>query len=83
MENLIKRIVILAEGKTIKGVNLPDHMKYNLDFSNNYKQSLLDIEKKHIKKVLNHCHNNKTAAAKILGINRKTLREKLIKFKIV
>ena len=40
--------------------------------------SLKDAEKSHILKVLNAVENNKTKAAEILQIDRKTLRQKLL-----
>lgn len=40
-------------------------------------KSLKEVELAHIKKVLEHCANNKTKAAEILGITRKTLAQKL------
>lgn len=38
--------------------------------------SLADVEAQHIVKVLSHCANNKTQAAQILGITRKTVERK-------
>jgi len=38
---------------------------------------LAEMEKKYIKKVLDTVGNNKTKAAEILGIDRKTLRNKM------
>jgi two-component system response regulator HydG len=39
--------------------------------------SLRDMEEQYIKKVLNSVNNNKSKAARILGISRTTLREKI------
>jgi DNA-binding protein Fis len=39
--------------------------------------SLKEMEQLHIKKVLNAVNNNKSKAARILGISRTTLRESL------
>ena len=40
-------------------------------------QSLADVERRHILKVLNDCGGNKTEAAEILGLARSTLVLKL------
>jgi transcriptional regulator with GAF, ATPase, and Fis domain len=44
--------------------------------------TLEDLEKKHIQVIMDQVHNNKSEAARLLGIARKTLREKLIKYRI-
>ena len=50
----------------------------------NYQNELTleEIEKQHILAVLQQENYNKSAAARRLGIARKTLREKLLKYKI-
>jgi DNA-binding protein Fis len=40
-------------------------------------RSLAQVEAEHIRAVLAHVEGNKTRAAEILGIDRKTLRQKL------
>jgi len=44
-------------------------------------RTLAEVEADHILNVLAYVNGNKTRAAEILGITRKTLREKLKKFK--
>ena len=44
--------------------------------------SLEALEKDHICKILEHTHSNRTRAAKILGIDLRTLQRKLKKFDI-
>jgi DNA-binding NtrC family response regulator len=44
--------------------------------------SLRDVEKVHIERVLEHKHWNQSAAAQVLGIDRKTLRNKMREFKL-
>lgn len=79
LENFIHRMVILCD-KKVEFNDLPDYMKMNI---NNRKEetsllTLKEVEKNHILKVLSATNNNKTQAAKILGIDRKTLRQKLV-----
>lgn len=77
LENVIQRAVIMSD-KLIDVEHLPDHLKYTLDFSDDALEPLKIIEKKYIEKVLRATGNNKTKAAQILKIDRKTLRQKLL-----
>ncbi|MDR6300976.1 sigma-54-dependent transcriptional regulator [Mesonia maritima] len=76
LENIIQRAVILSD-KTIEVHHLPDHLKYQIDFPEDGFVTLKEMEKKYIQKVLRATQQNKTKAAKILGIDRKTIRIKL------
>jgi DNA-binding NtrC family response regulator len=76
LENVIQRAVIMCD-KVIDIMHLPEHLKYTLSFSSENLQPLKVIEKKYIEKVLRATGNNKTKAAEILQIDRKTIRQKL------
>ena len=76
LENIIQRAVIMCD-KVIDVPQLPEHLKYALKFSAETLQPLKVIEKQYIEKVLRATDNNKTKAAKILQIDRKTIRQKL------
>lgn len=78
LENVIQRSVIMSEN-IIEVDNLPDYLKVPLpkEHDDNSVESLEEVEKKHILKVLAAVNNNKTKAAEILKIDRKTLRQKL------
>ena len=76
LENIIQRAVIMCD-KTIEVQHLPDTLKHNINFPDERLVSLKEFEKKYIQKVLNATNNNKTKAAEILGITRKTLSHKL------
>lgn len=78
LENFIHRLVVMND-KTIDIDDIPSYMKMNAPNSTNETSllSLAEVEKKHIEKVLIATENNKTKAAEILGIDRKTLREKI------
>ncbi len=82
LENLIKRLVILSETTSIKLVDLPDDMKHKLDFKKATLRTLEEVEQEHILTVLYLSEGNKTRAAEILQIDRKTLREKLNKISL-
>ncbi|AUC76972.1 sigma-54-dependent transcriptional regulator [Olleya sp. Bg11-27] len=76
LENVIQRAVIMCD-KVIDVPQLPEHLKYALKFSAETLQPLKVIEKQYIEKVLRATDNNKTKAAEILQIDRKTIRQKL------
>lgn len=76
LENIIQRAVIMCD-KIVDIEHLPDYLKYVLNFSSEELVPLKVIEKQYIEKVLRATCNNKTKAAKILQIDRKTLRNKL------
>ncbi|MEP2278807.1 sigma-54 dependent transcriptional regulator [Maribacter sp.] len=76
LENIIQRAVIMADG-SIEIKDLPDFLKYQIDFPENELRPLRAMEKEYIQRVLAHTKGNKTKAAEILQIDRKTLREKL------
>ncbi|WP_306014172.1 MULTISPECIES: sigma-54-dependent transcriptional regulator [unclassified Allomuricauda] len=76
LENVIQRAVIMADGPV--GVkDLPDFLKYEIEFPEEELIPLREMEKQYIQRVLAHTKGNKSKAAEILQINRKTLRDKL------
>lgn len=76
LENTIQRLIILSESYiTVK--DLPQHIFEMPNQPSGELLPLRDIEKQHILKVLEAVGDNKTKAAEILQIDRKTLRSKL------
>ncbi len=76
LENIIQRAVIMCD-KMIGIEHLPDSLKLKIEFPDEELLPLKEMEKRYIQKVLNATNNNKTKAAKILQIDRKTIRDKL------
>ncbi len=76
LENVIQRMIILS-GETIEVKDIPEYLKYPEPLKNEELKSLKEIEKEYVLKVLSAVDDNKTKAAEILQIDRKTLREKL------
>lgn len=79
LENVIQRAILMCDAE-IDVQHLPDSMKIaepSVDIESVLNKPLKEIEKEHILKVLKFVNNNKTKAAEILGIDRKTLRQKL------
>jgi two-component system response regulator HydG len=77
LENLIQRLMVLADGDFIDVTDLPEQMRFNINWRRGFNRPLADVEAEHIANVLNSVKGNKTRAAQILGIDRKTLREKI------
>lgn len=78
LENVIQRAVIMSDN-TVDVEHLPNALKHHIEFPEKDLVSLKVAEKRYIQHVLHATNNNKTQAAKILQIDRKTLREKLKK----
>ena len=76
LENVIQRAVIMCD-RTIGIEDLPETLKYQIDFPKEGLLPLKEMEWKYIQKVLIATNNNQTKAAEILQIDRKTLRTKI------
>jgi two-component system, NtrC family, response regulator HydG len=78
LENLVQRLTAMVEGDLIDAPDLPAGMRSEC-FGNaaGLNRTLEQVETEHIRNVLDSVSGNKTQAARILGIDRKTLREKL------
>lgn len=81
LENIIQRLVVMSENNIIDVPDLPSLMRFSALRGTGLNQSLAAVEAEHILRILASVDDNKTRAAEILGIDRKTLREKLKKFK--
>jgi two-component system response regulator HydG len=77
LENLIQRLVVICETDDVDISDLPPSMRFSLKPRDNTLKTLADVEAEHILTVLDNTGGNKSRAADILGIDRKTLREKL------
>ena len=77
MENLIQRLIIMSEGGRIDAPDLPSFMRFSALHGVGPHRTLAEVESEHILGVLASVADNKTKAAEILGIDRKTLREKM------
>ena len=77
LENVIQRLVVMTDGDTVKANDLPPLMRFSAPRQRGLKRTLAEVEQAHIRAVLDSVNGNKTRAAEILAIDRKTLREKL------
>ena len=85
LRNCIECLIVLSpDGSTLDASDIPDDetdAAENIPVSSN-PLNLDDSEKELILRALDECGNNRTAAAKALGISRRTLYRKLAEFGI-
>jgi len=81
LENVIQRLVVMTDGEVIDVPDLPELCRFSALRGSGLNRTLADVESEYISNVLAEADGNKTRAAEILGIDRKTLREKLKKAK--
>jgi DNA-binding NtrC family response regulator len=77
LENVIQRLVVMTDGEVIEIPDLPPLMRFSAPRANGLNRTLAEVEADYIRNVLAGVGGNKTRAAEILGIDRKTLREKM------
>lgn len=85
LRNIIKRAVLLAKTSLITMDDLPDEMSYTVQISTNthdLKEVQATNEKDMILKTLQQVKYNKSKAARLLNIDRKTLYYKMAKYNI-
>jgi len=85
LKNLIERAVALCETPEVDPFEIvggDSEMSPRIASRNSSLMQLADMEKDYIEKALKKFHNNKTKTAQMLGIDRKTLRRKIIKYGI-
>ncbi|MGC8719260.1 MAG: sigma 54-interacting transcriptional regulator [Thermodesulforhabdaceae bacterium] len=95
LENIIKRLIILSDGDEITIDDLPDRFRQNIKTKTpdvplarlpeeglDLKKTLEDIERSLIQQALERTGGVKNQAAKLLGLNRTTLIEKMKKLKM-
>jgi len=80
LEQTINRLVAMNEGDAVDVPDLPELMRFSAKVERGLHRPLAEIEAKHIREVLASVEGNQTKAAEILGIDRKTLHEKMKRF---
>ncbi len=76
LDHIIQRAAIMCEG-IINVKDLPDNLKFQIDFLNADLLPLGELEKEYVQGVPAYAGGNKTKAAVILQNDRKTLGDKL------
>ena len=79
LENVVQRLAVMTDGDLIEVHDLPCLMRFTALQKTGFTRTLAEVESEYINNVLESVDGNKTRAAVILGIDRKTLRQKLKK----
>lgn len=77
LENYAHRLIIMNDQPVIDVPDLPEGMRFSLSKEKGFYKSLKEMESEYVRNVLTSVDGNKSQAAQILGIDRKTLRSKL------
>ena len=84
LANIIERAVIVTTGKTIEERDLPVGLSAAVSMQQQKERpmSLAQLEAAYISEMLTATNGNKTECARILGISRKNLYEKIARYKL-
>jgi DNA-binding NtrC family response regulator len=77
LENVIHRLVVMTEGEIIDVPDLPALMRFSALSKTDLARPLAEVEAEYIRNVLSSVGGNRTRAAQVLGIDRKTLQRRL------
>jgi two-component system response regulator AtoC len=82
LANTIERAVIVSSSEMIEAADLPDslHAAVTLQHRRTRRQTLAELEADYIAETLLAAKGNKSEAARMLGISRKNLYEKLARY---
>ena len=83
LANTIERAVIISAGRRIEAADLPEAIRAAVQMQHRRKnpRSLAEVEAEYVADILLAADGNKTEAARILGISRKNLYERLARLK--
>jgi DNA-binding NtrC family response regulator len=88
LKNSIERAIALARTRCVVVEDLPEALRRFRDAPARPTpdagpiESLEEVERRHIARVLEATHGNRTAAAAILGMNRRTLQRKAARYRL-
>jgi DNA-binding NtrC family response regulator len=77
LANLVQRLVVMTDGGEIDAADLPSLLRFSAPAGRSTARTLAEVEAEHVLAVLAAAGGNRTRAADILGIDRKTLGLKL------
>jgi DNA-binding NtrC family response regulator len=77
LENVVQRAVVMSDDDQIDVTDFPSHMRFSAPAVRDVNQTLAQVEAQHVAAVIARVDGNRTQAARILGVDRKTLRHML------
>jgi DNA-binding NtrC family response regulator len=78
LENIVQRLIVMTDSNIVDAPDLPSLMRFSAAGTGvDLTRTLAVSQAEYIRDVLLSVGGNKTRAAQILGIDRKTLRAKL------
>jgi DNA-binding NtrC family response regulator len=77
LQNLVQRLVVMADEPMIDIADLPVNFRFSASRMKGFDKTLEQVEREYIIEVLTAHDNNISRAAQVLGIDRKTLRERI------
>jgi DNA-binding NtrC family response regulator len=77
LRNMVERLAVMAAGDEITAEEVAFHLPNPAPDVEGGLPPLDEVERRHILKVLKHVGGNRTQAAKVLGVDPKTLYNKL------
>lgn len=77
LTSAVQTVVARVAGRPVEVADLPARFRFNASVGNGDVPTLREMEAVHIRAVLDKVAGNKTEAARLLGIDRKTLRSKV------
>ncbi len=77
LANVVERAVIVAEGELVGAGELPESVRASASSRGARRRTLAELENEYIREVLDASGGNKSEAARVLGISRKNLYERL------
>jgi transcriptional regulator with PAS, ATPase and Fis domain len=84
LANIVERAVIVAAGKRVEAVDLPASVRTAVEtqWKREKPQTLAQIEAAYIAEMLAATQGNKSECARVLGISRKNLYEKIARYNL-
>jgi two-component system response regulator AtoC len=83
LANMIERALIVAEGAKVQAADLPEPVRASAVMQKRarHRETLAELEADYVLETLEFAKGNKAEAARLLGISRKNLYEKLARYR--
>jgi DNA-binding NtrC family response regulator len=83
LENVLERAILVTSTHFIRPQDLPNFVQESYKGKSDSDLSLENVEKKHIQRVLMTASGNKSKAALLLGMSRRALQRRIIKYELI